>query len=66
MAVQHRHLVEGLEQGLCFLGIFGPEIPAIVDLLQRRMGQHHHRHILAHFIEILLEPLTLQLTDHEG
>ena len=66
VAVDHVHLVEGREDRLHVLGVVRPEVPALVELLERGVGEDDDRCRLRHLGEVRLQPLALLLADHEG
>ncbi len=65
VAVDHGDLVERLQERLDLLGVLGPEVPALVDLLQRRVREDDDGRALPDLPEVVPEPLHLLLAHHE-
>ena len=65
VAVDHIDGFERLQQRLHLFGVVGPEIPALVYFLQRRMREDDDWRLVGDFRQVFLEPNALLFADHE-
>jgi hypothetical protein len=66
VAVDHDHRLEAREDRLDLLGVVGPEVPGLVQLVERRVREDDHGPVRGHALQVLGEPLALFVADAEG
>ena len=64
--VDHGHGLEGGEESLHLVGVVGPEIPGLVDLVERRVREDHDRRFRRDLREVVLQPLALRVAHGEA